>query len=126
MYRTVTTLILAGAALGAPSLASASDTSPSPLAKAFGNTIVSTYPDGRKAELWLRPDGGYSAQGRRGDPSSGTWSVSGAKVCLKQQKPFWAPFSFCTAIPPGGVGSSWTAKAVTGETVRVRLVQGRG
>ena len=28
-------------------------TAPSPVQPAFGNTIVSTYPDGRKAKLWL-------------------------------------------------------------------------
>ena len=26
---------------------------------AFGSTIVSTYPDGRQAELWLKRDGTY-------------------------------------------------------------------
>ena len=37
---------------------------------AFGNTIVSTYPDGRQAQLWLHPDGSYTAEGRRLDRSS--------------------------------------------------------
>jgi hypothetical protein len=45
---------------------------PDPLQRAFGNTIVSTYPDGRTAELWLEPSGDYRAMGRKRDPSSGS------------------------------------------------------
>ncbi len=97
----------------------------SPVDRAFGNTILSTYPDGRTAELWLQPDGSYRAQGRRGDPSDGHWRVSGAKLCLKQAHPFPAPFRYCTAIPSGGMNRPWPAKAVTGERIRVRLVEGR-
>jgi hypothetical protein len=93
--------------------------------KAFGNTIVSTYPDGRQGQLWLQPGGAYAAQGRRHDPSSGHWSVKGDKLCLKQTKPIFAPFSFCTQVPSGGVGSTWSAKAVTGEDIKVKLVKGR-
>jgi hypothetical protein len=33
-----------------------------------------------------------------------------------------APFSYCTAVPDG---ASWSAKAVTGEPIRVKLVSGR-
>lgn len=98
---------------------------PSPVAKAFGNTIVSTYPDGRTAELWLQPDGAYTAKGRRGDGSGGHWKINGAKLCLKQSRPFPSPFSFCTPIPQGGMATTWSAKAVTGEPIRVRLARGR-
>jgi hypothetical protein len=94
------------------------------VSRAFGNTILSTYPDGRTAELWLRPDGSYSAEGRRGDASRGRWSLKGAKLCLKQSKPFSAPFSYCTPIPASGMGRPWSAKAVTGEQISVRLVSG--
>ncbi len=93
----------------------------SPLAPAFGNTVVSTYPDGRTALLWLRPDGSYAAKGRRRTPSSGTWSVKADKVCLKQLKPMRAPFSYCTPLPDG---ETWKAKAVTGEPITVRIVGG--
>lgn len=93
----------------------------SPLDRAFGNTVVSTYPDGRTALLWLKADGGYTAKGRRRTPSSGTWSLKGGKVCLKQIKPMRAPFSYCTALPSG---ESWSAKAVTGEPIRVKIARG--
>lgn len=97
---------------------------PASVAAAFGNTIVSTYPDGRTAELWLQQDGGYSAEGRRGDRSSGHWTVKNDKLCLKQARPLPAPFSYCTQIPSGGINATWTAKAVTGEVLQVQLVRG--
>ena len=55
---------------------------PSALEKSFGNTIVSTYPDGRQAELWLQRGGTYAAEGRRHDRSSGHWKVKDGKLCL--------------------------------------------
>lgn len=91
---------------------------------AFGNTIVSTYPDGRTGHLWLNADGTYGATGRRKTPSSGKWTLKGQQVCLKQRKPAAAPFAFCTAAPEGGIGTAWMAKAVTGEKIRVKLVKG--
>ena len=95
------------------------------LGPAFKNTIVSTYPDGRQGELWLSPDGTYRAEGRRHDLSDGKWTLKDDKICLKQSHPPTLPFSFCTAVPSGGIGKSWSAKAVTGETVQVRIVKGR-
>ena len=95
------------------------------LDEAFNNTIISTYPDGRTAELWLNRDGTYNAEGRRHDRSSGHWTLKGEKVCLRQAKPWAPPFAFCTPVFQGGVGSTWSAKAVTGEQVRVKLVAGR-
>jgi len=112
-------------ALGSPALARQVKGS-EVVAAAFGNTVVSTYPDGRKARLWLKEDGSYTATGRRGKPSSGVWSIKGDKICLKQKKPSGAPFSYCTATPNGGVGASWKAKAVTGEPITVTLIKGKG
>lgn len=98
------------------------------LEKAFGSTIVSTYPDGRQAELWLKRDGAYESEGRRHDRSSGTWQIKGDdkqgyKLCMKQHHPFPAPFSFCTPAPET-LDRPWTAKAYTGEQISVRLVHG--
>lgn len=94
------------------------------LEQAFGSTIVSTYPDGRQAELWLKRDGTYTSEGRRHDHTNGVWQVKGQKLCLRQRAPFPAPFSFCTKVPSGGLDQPWQAKAFTGETVTVRLVRG--
>ena len=92
---------------------------------AFGNTIVSTYPDGRTVQLGLQPDGRYQGRGRRGKPSSGRWRVKGAEMCFRQSRPFPAPFSYCAPLVQGGVGTVWAGKAVTGELIRLELVGGR-
>lgn len=108
---------------GALVLLCAASPPPPILQQAFGNTIVSTYPDRRQAELWLHPNGDYEAMGRRGDRSNGHWRVKSGKLCLKQDHPFAPPFfHYCTPIP---TADHWTAKAVTGERIQVRLVTGR-
>src|SRR5688572_22130438 len=99
MTKLIACLALAlGSALAAAPLAStaaAQTAKTADVSAAFGNTVVSTYPDGRTAKLWIKADGTYTATGRRGKPSSGKWSIKGAKVCLKQQKPTPAPFTYC-------------------------------
>jgi hypothetical protein len=90
---------------------------PAPLEKAFTSTIVSTYPDGRTAQLWMNPSGTYTSMGRRHDRHSGHWTLRGDKVCFRR-----GIFSYCTPIP---TESAFTTKAVTGETIQVRLAPGR-
>ena len=114
-------LILSLAAVATPSLAE----TPVVLRAAFDSTIVSTYPDGRKAELWLHPDGSYTAEGRRHDRSSGHWKVKGESLCLKQSHPLPVPFSFCTPIAQARIGARWSGKAVTGEPITIQLIRGR-
>ncbi len=96
----------------------------SPVQGAFGNTVISTYPDGRHGELWLRPNGAYTSEGRRSDMSSGHWTVKGDQLCMKQSKPIPVFLSFCTPIPSAGMGQEWSAKAVTGEPIKVKVVKG--
>lgn len=116
-------IVLFGLPLLALMLSAADAAPPAAIQKAFGNTIVSTYPDGRQAKLWLEPSGDYTAMGRRHDRSNGHWKISDGKLCLKQSHPFAPPFfRYCTPIPSS---DEWTAKAVTGETIRVRLEPGR-
>ena len=97
---------------------------PAGLEAAFKATVLSTYPDGRTAKLWLEPEGVYRGQGRRGKPSSGRWSIKGSQICLKQSRPIAVPMSYCTALPPADA-RSWTGKAVTGEPIRIELIPGR-
>ncbi|MBX7249318.1 MAG: hypothetical protein K1X35_09800 [Caulobacteraceae bacterium] len=125
MFRSHLLNLAAAAAVVSVMTADAAAAGATGLDAAFGNTVVSTYPDGRTALLWLKPDGTYDAMGRRRTPSSGTWALKGDKVCLKQKKPRAVPFTYCTAVPTGGVGASWTGKAVTGEKIRIKLVAGR-
>ena len=99
---------------------------PSPLPDAaFTNTVVSTYPDGRTAKLWLERNGTYRGLSRRSKLSSGKWTVKGQQICLRQSRPFPAPITYCTAIKQGDVGTEWAGKAVTGEPVTFKLVAGR-
>lgn len=102
---------------GAVLLTAASAAPPPQLEKAFHGTIVSTYPDGRKAELWLKPDGSYISEGRRHDRHSGHWQLRGDKICFHR-----LIFTYCTQIPNG---AAFTTRAVTGETIHVRLEPGR-
>jgi hypothetical protein len=111
------------ALLSTPGWAIAAPAAPN-VGVAFGNTIVSTYPDGRHGRLWLKAGGVYDYRGRRNTPSSGRWTIKGDKVCLRQVKPATIPFTYCTTAPTGGVGATWKAKAVTGEALSVTLVKG--
>ena len=97
----------------------------SPVSAAFGNTIVSTYPDGRTAELWLAADGSYTGEGRRHDLTGGHWKLKGDSVCLRQSRPIPSLFSFCAPLPTGDLQTGWQGKAPTGEATRLKLVQGR-
>jgi hypothetical protein len=130
MIRLLKTLpVTAVAALGIAATAYAQGSGKTPdsrLDQAFDSTIVSTYPDGREAELWLKRDGSYTAEGRRHDRSNGTWQVKddkgSQKLCLKQRRPF--PWTFCTGVPEGGADKPWDGKAPTGEQTRIRVVKG--
>lgn len=92
---------------------------------AFGNTIVSTYRDGRSARLWLEPDGRYRGQGPSGDASSGHWKAVRGSLCLKQARPLPIPLTYCTPIPDVGMGVSWSAKSVFGEPLALQLSPGQ-
>jgi hypothetical protein len=116
-------VIFATAAAASAFLVAGADQSE--LAAAFKNTVVSTYPDGRTARLWLSSDGSYTAEGRRKDRSSGRWKLKGDQICLRQSHPATLPLAYCTAVPPGGVGSTWSAKSVFGDPLKVKLVAGR-
>jgi len=90
---------------------------PTALDKAFTGTIVSTYPDGRTGKLWMNRDGTFTSLGRRHGRNHGRWSLKGDKVCFKR-----GVFGYCTAMPSD---TAFTTKAVTGETIQVRVVPGR-
>lgn len=94
------------------------------IAAAFGNTIVSTYPDKRTAYLWLQTDGAYTGASRKRTAMSGRWEMKGEKICFKQQKPFTSPINYCLDLSSGTPATGWSAKAVTGEPIRVTIVKG--
>jgi hypothetical protein len=113
--------LTAACALTGPAVAAEDKTAM--LDQAFGSTIVSTYPDGRQGELWLKRDGTYTAAGRRKDRSNGRWQVKDDKLCLRQSKPATLPISYCTPLP-ADMNKPWSAKSVTGDPITVKLVKG--
>ncbi|MDP1738737.1 MAG: hypothetical protein Q8L23_15015 [Caulobacter sp.] len=96
------------------------------LEPAFGATIVSTHPDGRKARLWLHRDHSYTAQGRKGQRSGGTWRLSkDGKLCLRQKRPLPIPVAYCRSPPTAQAGRPWKDTAFNGEPVVNEIVRAR-
>jgi hypothetical protein len=95
------------------------------VAAAFGNTVLSIYPDGRTQKIWLHPDGLWDGVSRNGQQLSGKWTVKSDKVCLRQTKPPTLPLSYCTGFPTDAhVGVTWTSKDFGGTPIRLTVVPG--
>ena len=126
MNRFCSALATGAAVLGlALAVAQPAACEPSGLEPAFGNTIVSTHPDGRQAMLWLNADHTFQAEGRAGNRSAGAWQVRRGRLCLTQRRPVPIPFSYCHAYPHVSVGARWADMAVNGDHVTNRVVAGR-
>ena len=97
---------------------------PAPYAKVFAGALASTYADGRTARLWLSSDGTFEGEGRTKAKNSGRWTLEGAKLCMRQSRPFPIPFRYCTPLPSTGLDAPWAAKSPRGEAVAVRYVAG--
>jgi hypothetical protein len=95
----------------------------SPVATAFGNTVLSVYPDGRSQKIWLQPDGTWTGLSRRGNALAGKWTTKGDKVCLRQSKPPTLPISFCQNFP-SDPQKGIDAKDLTGTPIHLKLVTG--
>jgi len=93
------------------------------VAATFGNTVISTYPDGRSQKLWIQPDGSWTGLSRRGIPLAGHWTQKGDKVCLKQSKPPTLPISFCQALP-ADMSREMESHDVLGTPIRLHVVRG--
>ncbi|HEY3695753.1 hypothetical protein [Phenylobacterium sp.] len=114
------TLALA-APLALPSIAK--DEPSGKIAAAFGNTVLSIYPDGRSQKIWLKEDGSWTGLSRRGNPLAGNWTAKGDQVCLKQTHPPIPFFKFCQTLPDDpetGIDS----KDLGGTKIHLKLVKG--
>jgi hypothetical protein len=114
---------LALSAFAAAPSAQAADAASSKVSAAFGNTVFSIYPDGRSQKIWLKEDGTWTGQSRRGNPLAGKWSAKGDKICLKQTSPPMFGFGFCQVFPDDpakGIDS----KDLTGTKIHLKLVKG--
>jgi hypothetical protein len=110
MNRHLSSLAIALAAAATAAGATAAD-SAEQVKPAFGNTVLSIYPDGRSQKIWMHPDGSWDGQSRRGTPLAGRWSVKDGKVCMKQSKPPTLPLAYCTAFPENTyVGVTWARR----------------
>ena len=108
---------LAMAALAGPAMAD-------PMASAYGNTVVVTYPGDAKVKLHVNADGTYESIAPDGAKASGTWTVSGGQTCFTQTAPAAMPAS-CSPTVDKKVGDSWTATGQGGAPVTVTIVEGR-
>jgi hypothetical protein len=95
------------------------------LAAAFGNTVMSIYPDGRTQKIWLHPNGDWDGVGRNGKPLAGHWALKGDQVCMRQTNPPTLPFSYCTKFPnEPHVGVVWTSKDFGGNPITLTVIKG--
>jgi hypothetical protein len=92
---------------------------------AFGNTVVTTYPDGRNQRIWLHEDGSWEGVNRRGASIAGRWELRAEKICLRQIKPINLPITYCTDFPSDSVpGAQWTGRDMTGRPIQLTLQRG--
>lgn len=95
----------------------------SSIAPAFGNTVVSSYPDGTSQKIWLHQDGSWDGVSRKGKRLAGHWTFRDDKVCLRQSSPPTLPISYCTAVPSSG-DARWSGKDVLGRPITLSLMKG--
>ncbi|WP_339913865.1 hypothetical protein [uncultured Brevundimonas sp.] len=92
---------------------------------AFGNTVVSRYPDGAWVKHWFNPDGTYQAHFSDGRELVARWTVDGDRVCLSQMRPSMLLPRFCTPLIEAEVGETWRSRDPLGRTVQNVLQAGR-
>ena len=92
---------------------------------AFGNTVVSRYPDGGWVKHWFNPDGSYAAQFSDGRRLSARWNVRGERVCLSNIRPSMLIPRVCTAMIDADIGETWQSRDPLGRRVQNVLVAGR-
>lgn len=93
---------------------------------AFGNTVVSHYPDGGWVRHWFDADGSYRAQFSDGRRLTGLWRVEGDRICLNNIRPRIMMMSrFCTDMIEASIGDTWHTRDPLGRRVRNELVRGR-
>jgi hypothetical protein len=117
--------LLLGAYIAFAALNAQAAEAPADVHAAFGNTVVSTYPDGRSQKIWLHADGTWDGLSRTGNALAGRWNMNGEKVCLRQTRPPTLPLSYCSVFPQHpDVGVQWTSRDMRGTPIRLTLVKG--
>ncbi len=112
--------LVLSAALAGPAAASAD------MDEAFGNTVVSRYPDGGWVKHWFNRDGSYSAEFSDGRRLAARWRVEGQRVCLNGIRPAFMMISrFCSPIIEADLGQTWVSRDPLGRRVTNVLQPGR-
>ena len=108
------------AAVAAPMTASAE------MDEAFGNTVLSRYPDGGWVKHWFDRDGAYTAEFSDGRRLAARWRVEGERVCLNGIRPAFMMISrFCSPMIQASVGETWVSRDPLGRRVTNVLQRGR-
>ncbi len=92
---------------------------------AFGNTVISRYPDGGWVKHWFNPDGSYSAQFSDGRRLAARWAVQGERICLTNMRPNMLIPRFCTTMIEADIGDTWHSRDPLWRRVQNSLVRGR-
>jgi hypothetical protein len=95
------------------------------MSEAFGNTIVSHYPNGQWVKHFFEPDGRYASEFSDGRQLSARWSREGDKICLTGFRPRQILPRFCSRMVEADIGQSWQARDPLGRTIRNELIAGR-
>lgn len=115
-------LLAIGAAVGV--LMAAGAALADPMASAYGNTVVLTYPGDVKVKLYVNADGTYESAAPDGATASGTWSAKDGQTCFTQTAPQAQPAS-CSPTVEKKVGDSWTSTGQGGAPITITIVAGR-
>jgi hypothetical protein len=93
---------------------------------AFGNTVLSRYPDGGWVKHWFDRDGTYSAEFSDGRRLAARWRIEGQRVCLNGIRPAFMMISrFCSPMIEASVGETWVSRDPLGRRVTNVLQRGR-
>ena len=95
-----------------------------PMDAAFGNTIVTTYPDGAVSKVYLEPDGSYRSIARDGREDVGTWKAEKGRLCYY---PDGAPKGrpICAVGLNKKVGDTWKVFQDDGASIKITIAAGR-
>lgn len=98
---------------------------PGAVSAAFGNTVISSYPDGTSQKIWLHADGSWNGISRHNVALSGRWTQRDDKVCMRQTQPPTLPISYCTPLPANSQpGVQWSGRDVAGRAITLSLTKG--
>jgi hypothetical protein len=95
------------------------------MSKAFGNTIISHYPNGQWVKHYFEPDGRYTSQFSDGRRLNARWTAESGKICLSGFRPRQILPRFCSRMVEADVGDTWQARDPLGRSIRNELVAGR-